>query len=86
MVVEIPRWSNAKMEIATKEPLNPIKQVHPAHSFGKLDSGFYQTGFEFLDVVNVVEVGRILVVDVDAEDLPVRLAVINHGKHSQDLK
>lgn len=26
MVVEIPRWSNAKMEIATKEPFNPIKQ------------------------------------------------------------
>jgi len=26
MVVEIPRWSNHKMEIATKEPLNPIKQ------------------------------------------------------------
>ena len=26
MVVEIPRWSNAKMEIATKEVLNPIKQ------------------------------------------------------------
>ena len=26
MVVEIPRWSNAKMEIATKERLNPIKQ------------------------------------------------------------
>uniref|UniRef100_H2SFG1 inorganic diphosphatase n=1 Tax=Takifugu rubripes TaxID=31033 RepID=H2SFG1_TAKRU len=26
MVVEAPRWSNAKMEIATKEPLNPIKQ------------------------------------------------------------
>ena len=26
MVVEIPRWTNAKMEIATKEPLNPIKQ------------------------------------------------------------
>lgn len=26
MVVEIPRWSNAKMEIATKEPYNPIKQ------------------------------------------------------------
>jgi len=26
MVVEIPRWSNAKMEIATKEALNPIKQ------------------------------------------------------------
>lgn len=26
MVVEIPRWTNAKMEIATKEKLNPIKQ------------------------------------------------------------
>ncbi|XP_058885603.1 inorganic pyrophosphatase-like isoform X3 [Acipenser ruthenus] len=26
MVVEIPRWTNAKMEIATKDPLNPIKQ------------------------------------------------------------
>ncbi|CAG2172409.1 unnamed protein product, partial [Oppiella nova] len=26
MVVEIPRWTNAKMEIATKEPLNPVKQ------------------------------------------------------------
>ncbi|KAM9847834.1 inorganic pyrophosphatase [Aulostomus maculatus] len=26
MVVEVPRWTNAKMEIATKELLNPIKQ------------------------------------------------------------
>ncbi|KAI1894133.1 hypothetical protein AGOR_G00112680 [Albula goreensis] len=26
MVVEVPRWSNAKMEIATKDPLNPLKQ------------------------------------------------------------
>lgn len=26
MVVEIPRWTNAKMEMATKEPLSPIKQ------------------------------------------------------------
>lgn len=26
MIVEIPRWSNAKMEIATKEKFNPIKQ------------------------------------------------------------
>lgn len=26
MVVEIPRWTNAKMEIATAEPLSPIKQ------------------------------------------------------------
>uniref|UniRef100_A0A2K6T561 inorganic diphosphatase n=1 Tax=Saimiri boliviensis boliviensis TaxID=39432 RepID=A0A2K6T561_SAIBB len=26
MVVEVPHWSNAKMEIATKDPLNPIKQ------------------------------------------------------------
>ena len=26
MVVEVPRWSNAKMEIDTKAPLNPIVQ------------------------------------------------------------
>uniref|UniRef100_G3NCL1 inorganic diphosphatase n=1 Tax=Gasterosteus aculeatus aculeatus TaxID=481459 RepID=G3NCL1_GASAC len=26
MVVEVPRWTNAKMEIATKDPLNPVKQ------------------------------------------------------------
>nr|XP_002124420.2 inorganic pyrophosphatase-like isoform X1 [Ciona intestinalis] len=26
MVVEVPRWSNSKMEIATTEQLNPIKQ------------------------------------------------------------
>ncbi|KAK6482066.1 inorganic pyrophosphatase-like [Huso huso] len=26
MVVEVPRWTNAKMEIATKDELNPIKQ------------------------------------------------------------
>ncbi|PAV79761.1 hypothetical protein WR25_06585 [Diploscapter pachys] len=26
MIVEIPRWTNAKMEMATAEPLNPIKQ------------------------------------------------------------
>jgi len=26
MVCEVPRWTNAKMEIATKEKLNPIKQ------------------------------------------------------------
>ncbi|KAI6170895.1 Inorganic diphosphatase [Aphelenchoides bicaudatus] len=26
MIVEIPRWTNAKLEIATNEPLNPIKQ------------------------------------------------------------
>lgn len=26
MVVEIPRWTNAKMEMATNEPLNPIHQ------------------------------------------------------------
>uniref|UniRef100_A0A1I8BYW8 Inorganic pyrophosphatase n=1 Tax=Meloidogyne hapla TaxID=6305 RepID=A0A1I8BYW8_MELHA len=26
MVVEIPRWTNAKMEMATKEPMSPIRQ------------------------------------------------------------
>ncbi|KAL7856806.1 hypothetical protein SRHO_G00157050 [Serrasalmus rhombeus] len=25
-VIEVPRWTNAKMEIATKDPLNPLKQ------------------------------------------------------------
>ena len=26
MVVEVPRWSNAKLEISLSEPMNPIKQ------------------------------------------------------------
>lgn len=26
MIVEIPRWTNAKMEMATKEPMSPIRQ------------------------------------------------------------
>ena len=26
-VIEVPRWTNAKMEIDTKSPLNPIVQV-----------------------------------------------------------
>jgi len=26
MIVEVPRWTNAKMEISTEEPFNPIKQ------------------------------------------------------------
>jgi len=26
MIVEVPRWTNAKMEISKEEPLNPIKQ------------------------------------------------------------
>ena len=26
MVVEVPRWTNVKMEIDLKSPLNPIKQ------------------------------------------------------------
>jgi inorganic pyrophosphatase len=26
MVVEVPRWTNAKMEISRDEPFNPIKQ------------------------------------------------------------
>jgi len=29
MIVEVPRWTNAKMEISTKLPLNPIVQVKP---------------------------------------------------------
>jgi inorganic pyrophosphatase len=27
MIVEIPRWTNAKLEISSSEPLNPIQQV-----------------------------------------------------------
>ena len=27
MVVEIPRWSHAKLEISPKDPLNPIHHV-----------------------------------------------------------
>lgn len=26
VVVEVPRWTNAKMEISKEEPFNPIKQ------------------------------------------------------------
>ena len=29
MIVEVPRWTNAKMEISTRLPLNPIVQVSP---------------------------------------------------------
>ena len=36
MVVEVPRWSNAKIEIDTKSPLNPLKQDVKK---GKLRSG-----------------------------------------------
>ena len=32
MVVEVPRWTNAKMEIDTKAPLNPIVQVDEGFS------------------------------------------------------
>ena len=28
MVVEVPRWTNAKMELDTTSPLNPIVQVN----------------------------------------------------------
>lgn len=26
MIVEVPRWTNAKLEICKEEPFNPIKQ------------------------------------------------------------
>ena len=26
MIVEVPRWTNAKLEISKEEPFNPIKQ------------------------------------------------------------
>ena len=42
IVVEIPRWTNAKMEIDTKSPLHPIVQVKPVGqlAFKVLDTIF----------------------------------------------
>ena len=35
MVVEVPRWTHAKLEISAKDPLNPIKHVNKmARNFG----------------------------------------------------
>ena len=42
MVVEVPRWTNAKMEIDLKSGLNPIKQDVKK---GKLRSGLFKAQF-----------------------------------------
>merc|ERR1711990_1183752 len=63
MVVEVPRWTNAKMEIATKEKMNPIKQdvkkgnlryvanVYPKH----IDANTKEGGDN--DPIDVCEIG-----------------------------
>jgi len=45
MLVEIPRWTNAKMEIATKEPLNPIKQDIKKGQLRFVDNCFPHHGY-----------------------------------------
>ena len=45
MVVEIPRGTNAKMEIATALPLNPIKQDVKNGKLRFVDDVFPYTGY-----------------------------------------
>ncbi|KAL5459923.1 hypothetical protein EMCRGX_G033315 [Ephydatia muelleri] len=45
MVVEIPRWTNAKMEICTSEPLNPIKQDVKKDKLRFVDNCFPYHGY-----------------------------------------
>lgn len=45
MVVEIPRWTNEKMEIATKEKLNPIKQDVKKGSLRYVKNPFPHKGY-----------------------------------------
>ncbi|KAI1303630.1 Inorganic pyrophosphatase [Halotydeus destructor] len=45
MVVEIPRWTNAKMEIATGEPLNPIKQDEKKGALRYVKNPFPHKGY-----------------------------------------
>lgn len=45
MVVEIPRWTNAKMEICKEEPLNPIKQDIKKGKLRYVDNVFPYHGY-----------------------------------------
>jgi len=45
MLCEIPRWTNAKMEIATKEPLNPVKQDVKKGKLRFVDNCFPHHGY-----------------------------------------
>lgn len=45
MICEIPRWTNAKMEIATKEALNPIKQDVKNNKLRFVDNCFPHHGY-----------------------------------------
>uniref|UniRef100_A0A3B3DFX6 inorganic diphosphatase n=1 Tax=Oryzias melastigma TaxID=30732 RepID=A0A3B3DFX6_ORYME len=44
-VVEVPRWTNAKMEIATKDPLNPLKQDVKKESLRYVANVFPHKGY-----------------------------------------
>ncbi|XP_016304153.1 inorganic pyrophosphatase-like [Sinocyclocheilus anshuiensis] len=44
-VVEVPRWTNAKMEIATKEPLSPLKQDVKKGNLRYISNVFPHTGY-----------------------------------------
>lgn len=44
-VVEVPRWTNAKMEIATKDPLNPLKQDVKKGSLRYVSNVFPHKGY-----------------------------------------
>uniref|UniRef100_A0A915AVX0 inorganic diphosphatase n=1 Tax=Parascaris univalens TaxID=6257 RepID=A0A915AVX0_PARUN len=45
MIVEIPRWTNAKMEMATKEPMSPIKQDIKKGAVRFVDNVFPHHGY-----------------------------------------
>ena len=45
MIVEIPRWTNAKMEICKDEPLNPIKQDIKKGKLRYVDNVFPHKGY-----------------------------------------
>ena len=47
MVVEVPRWSNAKMEIDTKAPLNPIIQDEKKNKLRFVANVFPYHGYIF---------------------------------------
>jgi inorganic pyrophosphatase len=68
MIVEVPRWTNAKMEISKEEPFNPIKQdikkgrlrfvrnCFPHHGYIWNYGAFPQVGFvPFLALVRLTE-------------------------------
>ncbi|XP_052586502.1 inorganic pyrophosphatase 2, mitochondrial isoform X2 [Peromyscus californicus insignis] len=79
MVVEIPRWTNAKMEIATEEPLNPIKQDEKNGKLRYIPNIFPHKGYIWNygafpqvlsrgDVIHVKILGVLALIDEGATD------------------